>query len=334
VDWGKAQIRCGPLLPGETFKLLLGVFASLEPLNDREHLSYLVRALPDLKTTAMQKYYNRLRRNRNKVWEKHFFSRARKALSESGSWAELEGDGLLIHARGLNEEEARRVLAAEPTAPFIKEDVKTRLWYDKIGELDVVVKEFRQGETMKALFGKGRCRQSWMATVQLKARGLPAPLPLAFRENRDGSGRVVMERLDALGVDQWVLKHWPDLDVAQRKYWVVKLVIFLNRFFARNVVPGDLKTCNIMVKGDDFYLVDHDGVEFGDKLNYEKIKKFLIQLQLSTPRLVTRAERWRFLRRMTRGSKESKRMWLELRKMVSDEKILYQSPEGDVSETQ
>ena len=80
--------------------------------------------------------------------------------------------------------------------------------------------------------------------------------------------------------------------------------------------------------------MDHDGVELGKPLNYEKIKKFLVQLQLSTPRLVTRSERLRFLRRMTQGSKESKRMWRELQEIIRHEKILYQSPDGDVTENQ
>ena len=46
--------------------------------------------------------------------------------------------------------------------------------------------------------------------------------------------------------------------------------LFLEKIFNRNVFPLDLKTCNVMVEKEKFYLVDHDGIEFGKVVRKEK----------------------------------------------------------------
>jgi hypothetical protein len=106
-----------------------------------------------------------------------------------------------------------------------------------------------------------------------------------------------------------------------------------------SIFHHDLKTCNIMVKEKykslDFTFLDFDNVSFSEKITVRKRVKNLVQINLSTPRLFTLADRLRFLNEymnlcgITNEKKNILRGVINLSKV---EKILYVSSRGDVTE--
>ena len=85
----------------------------------------------------------------------------------------------------------------------------------------------------------------------------------------------------------------------------------------------------------DFTFLDFDKDLFNEKINARKRVKNLIQINLSTPRLFTLADRIRFLNEYLRQCNimaEKKNLLREVVNLSSTEKILYVSFNGDVTE--
>ncbi|MFV1977285.1 MAG: lipopolysaccharide kinase InaA family protein, partial [Candidatus Scalindua sp.] len=106
-----------------------------------------------------------------------------------------------------------------------------------------------------------------------------------------------------------------------------------------NIFHHDLKTCNIMVKergkSFDFTFLDFDKVSFKREITVRKRVKNLIQINLSTPRLFTLADRLRFLKEyldQCGKTNEKKNILREVINFSKTEKILYVSLQGDVTE--
>ncbi len=113
----------------------------------------------------------------------------------------------------------------------------------------------------------------------------------------------------------------------------------LGEMHNHNIYHHDLKTCNIMVKGKgksfDFTFLDFDKVSFNDEITVRKRVKNLTQINLSTPRIFTLADRLRFLKEylgQCNIMSEKKKILREIVNISKTEKILYVSFNGDVTE--
>jgi len=113
----------------------------------------------------------------------------------------------------------------------------------------------------------------------------------------------------------------------------------LGEMHSHNIFHHDLKTCNIMVKEKgksfDFTFLDFDKVSFNEDIAVSKRVKNLVQINLSTPRLFTVADRLRFLKEyldLCGITNEKKNMMREVANLSKTEKILYVSSQGDVTE--
>jgi hypothetical protein len=112
------------------------------------------------------------------------------------------------------------------------------------------------------------------------------------------------------------------------------------RMHNRNVFHSDLKTCNIMVKEEDyksfdFIFLDFDKVAFDEEISIRKRIKNLTQINLSTPGCITITDRFRFLREYLNQcnmADEKKTMLREIINISKTEKKLYVSFKGDVTE--
>ncbi len=113
----------------------------------------------------------------------------------------------------------------------------------------------------------------------------------------------------------------------------------LGEMHNHNIFHHDLKTCNIMVKENgksfDFTFLDFDKVSFNEEITVRIRVKNLVQINLSTPRLFTLADRLRFLKEyldLCGKTNEKKNILREIVNLSKAEEILYVSFKGDVTE--
>lgn len=125
----------------------------------------------------------------------------------------------------------------------------------------------------------------------------------------------------------------------KKREFINSLAETLGRMHNHNIFHHDLKTCNIMVKEKDksfdFTFLDFDRVSFNEEITVRKRVKNLTQINLSTPRLITQADRFRFMKKYLEQCNimgEKKDLLRNIISFSKTEKILYVSFNGDVTE--
>ena len=100
-----------------------------------------------------------------------------------------------------------------------------------------------------------------------------------------------------------------------------------------------MKTCNILVSEKEekwiFYFLDLEDILLDEKMDDKKLFKTLLQLNTSTPRVMTRTDRLRFFSEYTRLHPVIKDRRGFLRALAEESKrrgLFYVSPEGVVKE--
>jgi hypothetical protein len=101
-----------------------------------------------------------------------------------------------------------------------------------------------------------------------------------------------------------------------------------------------MKTCNILVseKGGtwDFHLLDFEDILMDEKLDRKKLFRNLLQLNTSTPKVMTKVDRFRFFREYIRLNPIVEEQKGFLRGLINESRrrgIVYVSPQGVVTET-
>lgn len=201
---------------------------------------------------------------------------------------------------------------------------------------------------------------------KLQKHGIDVALPIALiQEKTLGLTRtewVVMEVVpEAVELDRYILKKrksWPSLH--QKRAFVKQVGLFLGSLHSRGIFHADLKTCNILISDPagsknqpkdsnnvdiignhtlsafQIFPIDYDEVTFTAEISMKKRIKNLAQLFLSTPLLISRTDRIRFLDAycsvagVTRPQRRA--LAIAVLNRVRNRKILYVSPSGDVEE--
>ena len=135
------------------------------------------------------------------------------------------------------------------------------------------------------------------------------------------------------------LHHSPRENIKKKRVFINNFATTLGKMHNHNIFHHDLKTCNIMVKEKDktfeFTFLDFDKVSFNEKVTVRKRVKNLIQINLSTPRVITLTDRFRFLNEYLKQCSimdEKKDLLRKVINLSKLEKILYVSFNGDVTE--
>ncbi|MGE4158777.1 MAG: lipopolysaccharide kinase InaA family protein [Planctomycetota bacterium] len=330
VDWGAAVIRPGPLVDHEILDMALGLLSSLEKLSLREQMIWLKPALRGLcrRKEAVRDLFLR----RQLRWERHFRSRARKALENSSSWVRLDVEGLAMARKDLDSALVKAALTTVPKAPFLKDDIRRRVWIEECAGQKTVAKEFLDTGIWRRLAGRSPSRRSWLAQTDLTARGLNVPAPLAYWERPNGTGIILMEYGMGQGLDKLLHGSWKSLRVAERRQVEAHVASLLQALCRRRCLPGDLKACNILVADDRAQLVDLDGVRRGREITEEDMATALVQLNTSIPRAVS----WRARARLLLGAgirgAAARRVWALVRQRSAGKPVVYQGVSGDVHE--
>jgi len=228
----------------------------------------------------------------------HARSRTRRALRPGRTAAAVRlGARRGLRARVLPEAELARLLdahAAADGASVWKEDARGRITALAQDGLRVVVKEVRARGAARALADRVRGsagRRAFGAAHGLRARGVGAPAPLAYVE----------ERRFGLPVRSWIvledLRPAPDGLEAACAAPDAALAAFarlLVRLHRRGVDHGDLKCTNLHLVGParEAYVVDLEGVRFRALSDGARLAA-LAQLNASLPDDVPAAPRRR-----------------------------------------
>ncbi len=289
----------------------------------------------------------------------HYRSRQKRCLKESSVFSKKRSEGIKIYFRkGYDTENYQELiekhnnaLVNNDRAVIMKRDSKTALTRHAFTDntiRSVVVKQYKSGCAgclIKNIFRGSAGRKAWVAGNGLRVYGFNTPLPLALLEQKvsgvTADSYVIMEEAkDSLEMDRYILKNFDNRkDLKKKMALINSFAKTLGKMHNHNIFHHDLKTCNIMVKERDksfeFTFLDFDKVSFNEEITVRKRVKNLTQINLSTPRMFTIADRFRFLKEYMKQCNimgEKKNLLRKVINMSKAEKILYVSFNGDVTE--
>jgi tRNA A-37 threonylcarbamoyl transferase component Bud32 len=195
---------------------------------------------------------------------------------------------------------------------------------------------------LKEHFRRSKGLKSWTAANGVRARSLPSLKPLALAERRDWTGLresfLLMEALaDDQEMDRYILKGFED--VKRKRLFVETFARWLDGLHHLRLYHKDMKTCNILVSERtdtwDFHLLDFEDVFTDEDVNRKRLFRNFLQLNTSTPRVMTKVDRYRFFKAYLRLNPIVKDPKVFLRELVAESRrrgLVYVSPQGVVTE--
>jgi tRNA A-37 threonylcarbamoyl transferase component Bud32 len=196
---------------------------------------------------------------------------------------------------------------------------------------------------MKEHFRRSKGLKSWMAANGMRARGIPSLKPLALAEKKNWVGLeesiLFMEALaNDQEMDRYILKGFEGLN--QKRVFIRTFARWLDGLHKMRIYHKDMKTCNILVseRGEtwNFHLLDFEDLLMNEKVNQNKLFRNFLQLNTSTPKVMTKVDRFRFFREYLRLNpivKDQKAFLQRLRDESRRRGLVYVSPQGVVTET-
>ncbi len=292
----------------------------------------------------------------------HYRSRMKRCLKESSIFSKKRSIGMKTFFRkGYDANRFKgligthhNVLMSGDNVTVMKRDSKTaltRLPHKNKKIKSVVVKQYKVSCgvcLIKNIFSNSAGKKAWIAGNGLSVYSFNTPEPLALMEKKvlgiTTSSYLIMEDArDCLEMDRYILKHFHGKSslskLKKKRVFINNLAETIGRMHNQNIFHHDLKTCNIMVKEKDklpcITFLDFDKVSFAEEITVRKRVKNLVQMNLSTPKLISTKDRLRFLKEYLRQCSiidEKKEILRKIVNISKTEKILYVSSNGDVTE--
>ena len=284
---------------------------------------------------------------------KQWQSRTKRCLKESTEFTVQREKGICyFHRRDFPLGRLKRVMAEHQK--LVRERPSTLVKYspevivsilEDEGE-GVCLKQFRYPSfwgRMKEHFRRSKGFKSWKGANGIRARGLPSLRPLAFVERKDWFGLresfLLMEaRGDDQEMDRYIFSGFEDLK--KKRLFIRTVAHWLAGLHKMRLLHKDMKTCNILVSeaGDtwNFHLLDFEDILMDVKVNRKTLFRNFLQLNTSTPRTMTKVDRYRFLREYLRLNPVVKNPKAFLRGLIHKSRqrgLVYVSPRGTVTET-
>jgi len=343
------------LSPNQRLWNLAHLFHSLRTIwGEREQLRFLDQYFdgisdgPKKREILFERIYPSMDRLQKRQWR----SRTKRCLQESTEFTVQKERGIsYFHRRDfpLNRlkrvMEEHRTLVRERSSALVKysPEVLVSILSDE-GE-QIGLKQFCYPHFwgwVKEYFRRSKGLKAWTAANGLRARGLPTLKPLALVERKGWMGLresfLFMEALaNDLEMDRYVLKGFEGLK--RKRVFIKAFARWLDGLHGVGVYHKDMKTCNILVseKGEawDFHLLDFEDVRMDEKVNRKKLFRNFLQLNTSTPQVMTRVDRFRFFREYLRLNPIVKDEKAFLHGLVDESRrrgLVYVSPQGVVTE--
>jgi serine/threonine protein kinase len=138
-------------------------------------------------------------------------------------------------------------------------------------------------------------------------------------------------------LDRYISKGFDDFN--KKRLFIKAFAQRLYHFHERGLYHKDMKTCNILVSENedcwDFRLLDLEDVVLDKRVTEKKFFRNLLQLNTSTPRVITRTDRMRFFKECYRLNPIVKNQKILLRRLIEESRkrgLVYVSPQGVVIE--
>ncbi|NWG01486.1 MAG: hypothetical protein HXY44_01360 [Syntrophaceae bacterium] len=300
------------------------------------------------KKMLFQRIYPLMDRLQTRQWR----SRTKRCLKESTEFAvEKEKETLIFHRRDFPLDRLKRVmknhrfLVSEDPSCLIKHSPEVNVSIaDDEGER-ICLKQFCYPHLwgrLKEHFRHSKGRQAWVAANGMRSRGLPTLKPFALVEKKSWWGMeeslLFMEVLtNGLEMDRYLLKGFDDLN--QKRFFIKAFAHWLGALHKINVYHKDMKTCNILVseRGGTwvFHLLDFEDIRLNEKMNQKRLFRNFLQLNTSTPQVITKLDRYQFLMEYLRLNPVIKDKKDFIRKLMNESRrrgLVYVSPQGVVTE--
>ena len=125
----------------------------------------------------------------------------------------------------------------------------------------------------------------------------------------------------------------------EKRVFIKSFARWFSQLHQKGIYHQDMKACNILVSKNgqvwNFKLLDLEDVLLDEKINEKKLFKNLLQLNTSTPKIITTRGRLRFFKEYMRLNPIIKEQKVFLQHLMEESKkrgMVYVSPQGVVSE--
>jgi tRNA A-37 threonylcarbamoyl transferase component Bud32 len=353
TDLHKASISRSLSL-NQRLRNLSHLFHSLRSIWDRkEQIRFIDEYFKDIlesekKGEMLEKVLFLMERLQKRQWR----SRTKRCLKESGEFSIQREKGVsYYHRRDYPLASAKRgigehlLLERENPSSLIKHAPEVAISILEDRERRVCVKQFRYRgfwSRFKNLFRRSKGFRAWVGGNGLRARGVDCLVPLALIERRDWFGPLesflIMEVSENGGeLDRYLLKGFDDFE--QKRLFIKAFSYWLGRLHQMNLYHRDMKTCNVSVlekeKTWSFRFLDLEDIRLDERVDENKVYRNFLQLNTSTPKIISRTDRLRFFRGYTDLHPIIKNGKAFLRGLIGESRqrgIVYVSPEGVIEE--
>ena len=156
-------------------------------------------------------------------------------------------------------------------------------------------------EGIKNILRGSRCKRAISKGEILRKRGFHTPVVRCWGV-REGRHFMVTKGIDALGLGDYISKHWQQTlsrtEISEKRRLIQKLGKKIGELHNNGICHGDLRANNILVQksaGDIvFYFLDNERNTFYSKIPRRLIRKNLVQLNMIQSPRITRQDRLRF----------------------------------------
>jgi tRNA A-37 threonylcarbamoyl transferase component Bud32 len=289
---------------------------------------------------------------KDRLQKRQWQSRTKRCLKESTEFSIRKENRIYYYHRGdfpieilkKRVEEHHRMILENPS-DMVKSSPEVMVSILGGNGEKVSVKSYRPPtfwHSFRENFRRSRGMKAWIAGNGLKVRGLPSLKPLALAEKRGWSGLKESFFLMEVSendheLDRYILKSLGD--PSERRLFIKAFARWLSRCHRMNLYHRDMKTCNMLVSKDDrtwvFHLLDLEDVRLNKEVGEKELFKSLLQLNTSTPKIVTTIDRLRFFKEYLRLNPTIKDRKRFLRRLIEESRrrgLVYVSPEGVVME--
>jgi serine/threonine protein kinase len=191
-------------------------------------------------------------------------------------------------------------------------------------------------------FRRSKGLKAWIAGNGLRVRGIPSLKPLGLMEKRNWFGLeesfFLMEvKETGLELDRYILGNLGAYK--ERRIFVKAFAQWLSHYHQMELYHRDMKTCNIVVSKEGeswvFHLLDLEDVRLDRKVREKELFKNFLQLNTSTPKIITTTDRLRFFKEYLTQNPIIKDRKIFLGRLIEESRqrgLVYVAPWGVVCE--
>jgi tRNA A-37 threonylcarbamoyl transferase component Bud32 len=331
------------------------LFHSLRPVCGEKERSRFMEAYFGAESFSLrekEKYLQKVHLCMDHLQKRQRKSRTKRCLKESSEFSIEKEKGNFYYYRGdfprdiLKKviEKHVRLKTEEPSA-LAKDAPNITVSILEEGGEKFSVKNYRTvtiWDGFREHFRRSKGLKAWIAGNGLRVRGIPSLKPLGLMEKRDWLGLkesffITEVKKADLELDRYILRGLGDYK--DRRSFVEAFAQWLSQYHRMDLYHQDMKTCNILVSKEGktwvFHLLDLEDVRLDSKVREKELFKNFLQLNCSTPKIITTTDRFRFLKEYLARNPIIKNRKIFLRRLIEKSRqrgLAYVAPRGVVTE--